>query len=95
MKRIEIGPWRDQTLWWVGNNDGLFIMLDDVKIAERGRLGTPQDRTWVPLQPGWEIKDTLAMSEMWLRYTDPKTGEVIAFPEREAPPCQRPQRSQR
>jgi hypothetical protein len=25
MKRIEIGPWKDQTLWWVGNNDGLFI----------------------------------------------------------------------
>jgi hypothetical protein len=82
MKRIEIGPWKDQTLWWVGNNDGLFVMLDDVKIAERGPMGTPHDRTWVPLQPGWEIKDTLCMSEMWVRYTDPKTGEVIECPER-------------
>ena len=35
MKRVEIGPWKDQTVWWVGNNDGLFIMLDDVNIAER------------------------------------------------------------
>jgi hypothetical protein len=32
---------------------------------------------------------------MWVRYTDLNTAEVIAFPEREAPPCQGPQRSQR
>jgi hypothetical protein len=82
-RRYVIGPWRDgRTLWWVGNKDGLYIMLDDVKIAERGRPDTPNAKKWVPLQEGWDIKDALGMSEMWVSFTDPKTGEVIQFPGR-------------
>jgi hypothetical protein len=66
----------------VRSRDGLFIVLGDVKIAERGRPGTPQAETWVSIQRGWEFKDAHGKSELWIKYTDPKTGSarVISFP---------------
>jgi hypothetical protein len=33
----------------------LFIVADGVRIAKRGRPGTPQARTWVSLEPGWSV----------------------------------------
>jgi hypothetical protein len=35
----------------------LFLVLDNVRIAKRGHYGTPQAKTWVPLLPGWEVRD--------------------------------------
>jgi hypothetical protein len=31
-----------------------YVLIDDVKIAKRGRIGT---ETWILLEPGWEVHD--------------------------------------
>lgn len=41
----------------------LFIVIDGVKIAKRGRTGTPQAKTWIPLEPGFEVKEVLEGGE--------------------------------
>jgi hypothetical protein len=33
-----------------------FIVFDGVKIVKRGYPNTPQARTWVSLEPGWEVR---------------------------------------
>jgi hypothetical protein len=35
----------------------MFVVVDGVRIARRGYPGTPQARTWVSLEPGWEVVD--------------------------------------
>jgi hypothetical protein len=35
----------------------MFVMVDGVKIAKRGRPGTPQAKTWISLEPGWSVLD--------------------------------------
>jgi hypothetical protein len=49
--------------------------------ARRGYPDTPEAGTWVPIEPGWEVKDVLGGDEIWVRYTNPVSGEVITFPE--------------
>jgi hypothetical protein len=39
-----------------GEGDDIFIIVDGVKIARRGYPNTPQARTWVSLEPGWEVR---------------------------------------
>jgi hypothetical protein len=49
--------------------DEAFVIVDDVKVAKRGKPGTPGANTWVSLEPGWtvsEIKGTYGTVE--LRY---------------------------
>jgi hypothetical protein len=60
-----------------------FIMADGLKIARRGYPGTSEEGTWVPIEPGWEVKDVEGGEGIWVRYTNPTTGEVITFPEGE------------
>ena len=33
----------------------LFFILDGTRIAKRGHPGTPQAKTWVSLEPGYEV----------------------------------------
>lgn len=40
-----------------GDRSGLFVIVDGVKIAKRGRPGTPYAKTWVSLEPGWVVRD--------------------------------------
>lgn len=35
----------------------IFVVVDGVRIAQRGHPGTPQARTWVSLEPGWTVRD--------------------------------------
>jgi ATP-dependent DNA ligase len=35
----------------------LFIEVDGVMIARRGHPGTPQEGTWVSIEPGWQVVD--------------------------------------
>lgn len=37
--------------------EGLFIVINDVRIARRGDPGTPEAKTWVSLIPGWKVTD--------------------------------------
>jgi hypothetical protein len=40
-----------------GDGRDLFIVVDGVKVAKRGRAGTPQAETWVSIEPGWSVLD--------------------------------------
>jgi hypothetical protein len=64
-----------------GKPQDRFLMVDGLKIARRGYPDTPEAGTWVPIEPGWEVKDVLGGDEIWVRYTNPVSGEVITFPE--------------
>ena len=37
--------------------DGLYVTADGVRIAERGKADTPQAKTWVVIDPKWEVYD--------------------------------------
>jgi hypothetical protein len=41
----------------VSTGADVFVLCGGIKIAKRGRPGTPQARTWVSLEPGWEVLD--------------------------------------
>ena len=41
----------------IATKEDMFVVVDGVRIARRGYLGTPQDGTWVSLVPGWEVVD--------------------------------------
>ena len=35
----------------------LFLLIEGRRIARRGHPGTSEARTWVSLEPGWEVVD--------------------------------------
>jgi hypothetical protein len=35
----------------------MYIEVNSVKVAKRGRPGTPDAKTWVTLVPGWSVVD--------------------------------------
>jgi hypothetical protein len=37
--------------------EDLFVVVNGVKVAKRGRPGTAQANTWVSLGPGWTVLD--------------------------------------
>jgi hypothetical protein len=41
----------------VGNGEDIFVVVDGVKVAKRGKPGTPQAKTWISLEPGWVVRD--------------------------------------
>jgi hypothetical protein len=71
--RLRLGDHGGGTLWAVKNRDGLFVMLDQVKVAER------RGEAWVSLEPGWKVTDALGGDQIAVRYEPPR-GEVIPFP---------------
>jgi hypothetical protein len=46
--------------------ENLFIWFRGMKIAKRGRAGTPQAGTWIPLEPGWSVLDSAEGGEIIL-----------------------------
>ena len=43
--------------WSVAIHADIFVLADGVKIAKLGDPGTPQAGTWIPLEPGWTVRD--------------------------------------
>jgi hypothetical protein len=39
----------------INDEAGMFVVVDGVRVAQRGYPGTPQEGTWVSLEPGWEV----------------------------------------
>jgi hypothetical protein len=37
----------------------IFIVIDGVRVAKRGRSSTAEALTWVTLVPGWGIRDAV------------------------------------
>lgn len=40
-----------------GDGADVFVVVDGVRIAKRGRPGTSQAKTWVSIEPGWTVLD--------------------------------------
>ena len=39
------------------NGRDVFVVYNEVRVAERGQLNTPEAGTWVPLKPGYRVFD--------------------------------------
>jgi len=39
----------------IGDGEDIYIVADGVKIAKRGHPGTLQAKTWITLEPGWNV----------------------------------------
>ena len=46
--------------------------MTGVRIAERGKPGTPQAKTWISFDPGYEVYDAPDLSEIVVGRTDPR-----------------------
>ena len=40
------------------SHNAIFVVVDGVRVARRGSPGSPQARTWVSVEPGWEVLDS-------------------------------------
>jgi hypothetical protein len=39
------------------DDENVFVTIDGVKIAKRGRPDTSHAMTWIMLEPGWIVRD--------------------------------------
>ena len=39
------------------DGEDMFVSVDGVKVAKRGHPGTPHAKTWVPIEPGYIVRD--------------------------------------
>src|SRR4051794_367110 len=46
------------------NANGIYLLIDGVRVAHRGHPGTPNARTWVPLDPRYAFRDNEDMTEI-------------------------------
>jgi hypothetical protein len=46
----------------------MFVVVDGLKVAKRGRPNTRQAKTWVPIEPGWEVIDEDYLIYISIRY---------------------------
>jgi len=52
----------------------VFVVYNGVRIATRGQPGTPQDQTWVSLEPGYAVWDKGYPQELVIEYE----GKVVS-----------------
>ena len=50
----------------------IYVVYHGVRIAERGKPGTPQAKTWISLEPGYVVFNTPDLSEIVVGRTDPR-----------------------
>jgi hypothetical protein len=60
--------------------DDIFVILDAMKIAKRGKDGTPQADSWVVLEPGFSAVDSANLTKLVIEFG----GEVLTLPYGEA-----------
>ena len=56
----------------VGEGSDLFVEVDGIRVARRGDRGSPQEGTWISLEPGWEVFDGENFESVTVRYTQPR-----------------------
>jgi hypothetical protein len=64
------------------DGEDIFVLVDGVKIARRGRPDTAQAMTWVMLEPGWTVRDVQSGNAIEVRYEGARIcgrDGVIAF----------------
>ena len=52
----------------------VFVVCNGVRIAKRGQPGTPQDQTWVSLEPGYTVWDKGYPQELVVEYE----GKIVS-----------------
>ena len=52
----------------VADGADLFVVVDGDKIARRGYPGTPQAKTWISLEPGWEVLDGEGLKSILIKH---------------------------
>jgi hypothetical protein len=52
----------------VSDGVDIFVVVDGVRIARRGHPDTPQARTWVSLEPGWQVLDGEGFKSITITY---------------------------
>jgi hypothetical protein len=62
-----VGEWAEGIVA-VKQGGNLFVEVDGVAIAERGHPGTPQEGTWVSIEPGWEVVDDPDLLSITIRH---------------------------
>ena len=49
----------------------IYVVYGGVRIAKRGMPDTPQAKTWISLEPGYEVYNTPDLSEIVVGRTEP------------------------
>ncbi len=49
----------------------MYLVFDGVRIAQRGKPGTPQAKTWIPIEPGYEVYDAEDLSAIVINKFEP------------------------
>jgi hypothetical protein len=49
----------------------IFIIVNGVKIAKRGKANTPQAKTWTSLEPGWRVYDSADLGGIVIEHERP------------------------
>jgi hypothetical protein len=47
----------ESTISMEGDGADIFIVLNGIRIAKRGKLGTAQAGQWISLEPGYRVLD--------------------------------------
>jgi hypothetical protein len=50
----------------------IYVVYDGIRIAQRGKPGTPQAKTWISLEPGYVVYDAPDLSQIVVGRTDPR-----------------------
>lgn len=50
----------------------IYVVNDGVRIAKRGKPGTPQAKTWISLERGYVVYDAPDLSEIVVGRIDPR-----------------------
>lgn len=53
---MTVEQWANVTM--VNDGHDIFVEVNGVKIAKRGRPGTAQAGAWISLEPGWTVSDS-------------------------------------
>jgi hypothetical protein len=52
----------------ISDGTDIFVVVDGLKIAKRGHPDTSHAKTWVPLEPGWDVVDGENLETIAIRY---------------------------
>jgi hypothetical protein len=56
----------------IGDDKGLWVTFDGKRIAKRGRPGTPQAKTWISLEPGYNVYSSTDLSVLTIEHNGVK-----------------------
>jgi hypothetical protein len=76
-KRYPIGKYGAGTLWFERKGTGQFILFDAVRIAMFGLPGTPEEGTWISLEPAWKVTAPFGITEILVQH---KGNEGVVIP---------------